>query len=384
LPIESNYADLNLANNWAGWAADIGEPGFSQTMASDSACGSFTQAEANTVIKQLQTEWNDVAVVDSFIADLQKPLVDSQGNATQIAAITEAVDNDLATSSAHTTVDGKAIASDMLWLISGLPGGDEISGPLNVLAAGLALADATNNNSSGVNLPDDQIATTGADLGNQLEEQYTTSIAGLGNIGSILVSDWTKLQDAAQNAADSPGSAADWSFTDKQLSQTANALLLSTRRTAYQTLFPLNYSLYRLRNGDDSLQSPSQYTCAEFQSGDYQNIWINTWQPFTSVQPYGSFQAQSTGGTTEQWTFAAPTPDVTAGANRAQMPTASLLSLMFGPPSDSVQTGPLFTQLQFAVDTYQDAGQKTTTITHYGNSSGGASSKDFCKAVSTD
>ena len=276
MPIESNYTNLNLESNWSGWASEIGEPKFYRTLTSDSACGSFTQSEADTVIKQLQNEWNDVAIVDTFIANLQKPLVDSQGNATQIQSITEAVDNDLATSSAQTTVDGKAIVSDMMWLVSSLPGGDEISGPLNVLAAGLGLADDANNTDSGVNLPDDQVATTGADLGNQLEEQYTASIAGLGNIGDILVSDWTKLQDAAQNAADSPGASADWSFTDRQFSQAANVLLLSTRRTAYKTLFPLNYTLYRLQNGDDSVQTASQYTCAEFQTNTEGTTEINT------------------------------------------------------------------------------------------------------------
>ena len=96
---------------------------------------------------------------------------------------------------------------------------------------------------------------------------------------------------------------------------------------------------------------------------------------------------QSTGGATEQWVFAAPNPDVTEGANRAEMPTASLLSLMFGLPQsgDTVQTGPLFTPLQFAVETYEDGG--TTAVTHYEDSSGGisnVSSKDFCKVVSTD
>jgi len=69
LPIESNYTNLNLANNWAAWAGDIGQSAFYQTMTSDSACGPFTQAEAETVIKQLQTEWNDVAIVDTSIAD---------------------------------------------------------------------------------------------------------------------------------------------------------------------------------------------------------------------------------------------------------------------------------------------------------------------------
>ena len=392
MPIESNYTNLNLANNWAGWASDIGQPGFYRQMARDSACGPFTQADADTVIKQLQTEWNDVAIVDTFIANLQKPLVDSQGNATQIQSITEAVDNDLATSSAQTTVDGKGIVADMLWAVSSVPIPDDqtpqiFAGSMNILAAGLDLADATNNNDSGVNLPDDQIATTGADLGNELEAQYTTSIHGLGNIGDILVSDWTKLQDAAQNAADSPGAAADWSFTDKQLSEAADVLLLSTRRTAYETLFPLGYSLYRLQNGDDSLQSASQYMCAEFLTDTEGTSIINPWQPFLNVQqPSGSFQVRSTGGTTEQWAFAAPTPDVTTAANRAQMPTASLLSLMFGPPQsgDTVQAGPLFTPLQFAVQTYHDGGKNTTTITHYYDSTGGwsnVSSKDFCKVV---
>ncbi|MGO9976901.1 MAG: hypothetical protein ACLP01_29705 [Solirubrobacteraceae bacterium] len=394
MPIESNYPNLNLESNWAGWASDIGQPSFYQTIANDSACGLFTQAEAEPVIKQLQTEWNDVAIVDTFIADMQKPLVDSQGNPTEIQSITEAVDNDLATSSAHTTVDSKAVASDMLWLVSSLPGVDAISGPLNVLAAGLGLADDYNDNDSGVNLPDDQIATTGATLGAQLEQQYKTSIGGLGSIGDILVSDWTKLQDAAQNAADSPGAAADWSFTDKQLSQTANVLLLTTRRTAYETLFPLAYYLYRLSAGDapGSANDLTSYTCAYFEihvhSGSTYSYTVSTWLPFAGVPTEGGVEVAVSGdGALEQWAYA--TSDDTFvhshGAN-GQFPGATLLSQLFDTPqNDPIQTGPLFNPLQFAVETYDNATTNTETVTHISqsvanSSGGGASSKLVCQA----
>ena len=89
----------------------------------------------------------------------------------------------------------------MLWLTSSLPGFDEVAEPLNVFASGLALADGVTNSSSGANLPSQQVTTDGTGLAATLEQQYTTSIQGLGNIGDILVSDWSKLQDAAQNAA---------------------------------------------------------------------------------------------------------------------------------------------------------------------------------------
>ena len=55
-----------------------------------------------------------------------------------------------------------------------------------------------------------QIITSGADLGVKLESQYTTMIDGFDQVGNILVSDWTKLEDVAQNAADTTNAAADW------------------------------------------------------------------------------------------------------------------------------------------------------------------------------
>jgi hypothetical protein len=373
MPIESNYQDLNLVNNWSGWASDIGTQSFYQAMTQDSGCGAFTQADATTVIKQLQTEFNDVATVEALIANLQKPLVDSQGNATQIQAITEAVDDALATSTAQTTVDSKAVASDMLWLVSSLPGVDAISGPLNVMAAALGLADDYNNSDSGVNLPDDQIATTGAELGDQLEEQYTTTIHGLGNIGSILVSDWGKLQDAADSAANSPGAAADWSFTSDQLSKSANVLLLSTRRTAYETLFPLAYHLYRVSAGDapGSAQDLASYQCGYFQihvsSGSSYYYTVSTWLPFAQVASGGSMPVTvSADGTTEQWAYATADDDfVHSHGSSGQFPSAGLLGQLFSTPqNDPVQTGPLFDPLQFAVETYNDATTNTEAVTH--------------------
>jgi hypothetical protein len=384
LPIESNYTNLNLANEWSGWAAYIGEASYYQTLTGDSNCGPFTQSDFDAVITQLQTEWNDVALVDSLISSLQTPLLDSQGNATQIASITNTVATDVDSGSQETTVDGLGLTSDMLWLASSLPGLDEISGPLNVFAAGLGIADGMTNSSSGANLPSEQVTTTGTGLAATLEQQYTTSIQGLGNIGDILVSDWTKLQDAAQNAADTQNAAADWSWTNQQAIAATDQLLVSARQTAYEKLFPLNYSLYRLAAGTAGQQSATAYTCAQWITGPYTSQ-LNTWQPFTNAADQGSFTASVIPGQQEQWVFAGEDQSVLTSGGDAQVPGQTVLNGLFGPPQDGdIQTAPLFNPLQFAVEAYQDANTKTVEVTHYHDSAGGpggGSSDDFCKIV---
>lgn len=381
LPIESNYANLNLANEWSGWAAYLGGAGYYRTLTSDSNCGPFTQADFDAVVKQLQTEWNDVALVDSMISSLQTPLIDSQGNATQIASITSAVATDVDSGSQQTKVDGLGLTSSMLWLTSSLPGFDEVAEPLNVFASGLALADGVTNSSSGANLPSQQVTTDGTGLAATLEQQYTTSIQGLGNIGDILVSDWSKLQDAAQNAADTQNAAADWSWTNKEAIAATDQLLVSARQTAYEKLFPLGYSLYRLTAGVAGEQSASQYTCAQWLTGST-TTELDTWQPFSGVQGLGSFPTSALPGQQEQWVFAGPDQSVLTSGGLAQMPGQTVLSGLFGPPQDGdIQTAPLFNPLQFAVETYDDGNTNTIEVIHYHDSASGGSSNDFCKVI---
>ena len=111
------------------------------------------------------------------------------------------------------------------------------------------MASDLNNSPSGANITEQTVTTTGANLGNTLEQQYSTDILGLSEVGDLLVSDWTKLQDAAQNAGDTANAAADWSWNTRQATLASNQLVLAARRQAYRTLFPLAYPLWRVSAG---------------------------------------------------------------------------------------------------------------------------------------
>ncbi|MGO9901299.1 MAG: hypothetical protein ACLP0J_16800 [Solirubrobacteraceae bacterium] len=76
-------------------------------------------------------------------------------------------------------------------------------------------------------------------------------------------------------------------------------------------------------------------------------------------------------GTTESWVYAVPQSGLDK-ADPLRYPTQDLLNAMFvTPQSDPYQTGPLFTPLQVAVETYNDGTTNTISVTHDHFSVGG-------------
>ncbi len=396
-PIEANYTNQNLINNWAAWASTIGGAGYYDTLSGYKDCGSFTRPDFNEVTDQLRSEWTAVPRVWGLIADLQKPLLDSQGNAAEIGSIAAEVNEDVGTGSQPVEYDGWEIASNLLLLVASIPEIDEVAAPLEFMSAGIDLATSLNQNPDGSNAQDD-VRTTAADLGASLARKYTADIVGLDETGDILVSDWTKLRLAAQNAANLTNAAADWSWTSADAKKATDQLLVATRQLAYTTLFPVRYHLYRLQAGaaagSVNPQDVTSYSCSYFDgyadpnTGDWIYTGAKTWRPFGSAAQFGSVGVTVSGaGTAEQWAYA--TSDdrfVQDKDHAAQLPSAKLLGLMFKTPTDDAyQTAPLFDPLSFALDAYANATANTETVTHVNDSvqkfGGGSLSTNLkCKA----
>jgi hypothetical protein len=120
-PIEANCTNRNLVGNWAAWASDIGAASYYDTLSGYGDCTSFTRSDFNDVTGQLRSEWTAVPRVWGLIENLQKPLLDSSGNAAEIGSIAAEVNEDLGTGSQSVEYDGWEIASNLLLLVASIP-----------------------------------------------------------------------------------------------------------------------------------------------------------------------------------------------------------------------------------------------------------------------
>jgi hypothetical protein len=393
-PIEVNYTNQNLAGNWAAWASTIGGSGYYDTLSGYKDCGSFTRPDFDEVTGQLRKEWSAVPRVWGLISDLQKPLLDSQGNAQEIGSVAAAVNEDVGTGSQSVQYDASDIFSNLLLLVAAPL--EEGAAPLEFLSAALDLTSSLDQNSDGSDAQEN-VRTTAADLGASMAHKYTADIVGMDETGDMLVSDWTKLQLAAQNAANLTNAAADWSWTSKQAEQATHQLVVAARQLAYTTLFPVRYRLYRLQagaaSGSVNPQDATPYTCAYFDyhasSGSVYTYTVGTWRPFAASVPQlgGAGVTASGAGGVEQWAYASADGRFVQNKQfSGQFPSAKLLGLMFKTPTDDLyQTGPLFNPLSFALETYANGTTNTTTVTHVNstvhNSSGSPVSTNLeCKS----
>ncbi|MFZ0044078.1 MAG: hypothetical protein WAK93_22405 [Solirubrobacteraceae bacterium] len=392
-PIQDNYTNQNDVEDWAAWAGDLYTSRLSyQTLTSaPDSCTGFAPAELADVVAQLDREWNAVPMVWKLIGNMQAPLIDTQGRAPEVASVADDVTGSVQASSS-VSYDPLAIGEDALWILSTVPGVSEVADPLNFLAGGLGLASDLNagtdgsDDLSGIRIGADQLAT-------RLQSDLERSISGLSSEGDILVSDWTKLQAAAQNAGNTTNAAADWKWQTPDYTEAANGLLLATRRQAYQTLFPGEYQLYRAQAGaaansvDPNDVTP--YRCDYFtRTGPVDSPTVGTasWYPFKDVPRFGGAAPVVSGeGTVEQWVYAGYNDGFLTNENvTPKLPSEDLLQKMFTDWTDQNgdQQPPLFNPLQFAVETYDSAGINTKTVTHvYMSASGGntAHTNYFCQ-----
>ena len=372
-PIESNYTNQNDVNNWSGWAAALYTSRLNyQALTSPPAnCTGFSSTDLTAVRDQLNREWNAVPAVWAFINNMQKALINSQGNASQITTVANDVNASVQASS-QVTYDQAAILSDMLWVLSTIPVVNGVADPLNFLAGGLGIVSDLNVGTGGSDQMAD-VTTFVPQLASTLQSNIQQSIEGLNSVGDMLVSDWTKLQTAAQNAGNTTNASANWSWQTQDYTDAATGLLVGVRRQTYQTLFGSTYDLYRVTPGDvpRSLLADdvTPYQCVTFGAqGDLGELIKIPWQPFSRVQRFGGAAPIVSGeGSFEQWVYAGPDNGfLKTSAATAQLPGESLLANMFTPWTDDnkVSHPPLFNILQFALETYANATTNTQAVTH--------------------
>jgi hypothetical protein len=381
-PIESNYTNQNLADgqSWTTWDATIKEQGYYQTLSSFTDCGAFTQSDFSEVEAQLNREWTAVPLVWGLISHLQSAFANDQGSGDSIQQIASRIAEDIASSSQPVSYDGNAIAGDLFAIFSTLPGASEYANVINFMAGGLALSSDLAKNRDGSDALA-TIRTTAADLATSLNTKTTDAINDLSNQGDLLVSDWTKLGAAAQNAQNLPNAAADWSWNTQTASNATKQLRRSTAQLAYQTLFPAVYKLYRVEAGTSTLNPTdiTAYTCTTFQTTSY--TFATTWKPFVGVAVQGSLAPVTFGESRQPWVYATTNHDFLAYPTaKGQFPNQKLLADMFtNPPTDSPDDAPLFNPLRFALEAYGDAQSSNVTyVTHTTYKVQPQSTNNFC------
>jgi hypothetical protein len=402
LPIESNYTNQNLKDNWAAWAATISDSGYSGVLAKDPGCGSLDPGAFTAVTQQLNDEFTDVTAVWRLIDNLQAALIGSQGTAFGIQSVANEVTSDVDTQSS-VSYNPAYLAGDLLFTVASAPGIDEsVAGAASLLAQLIGDGADVSDNPDGSSAIDTTVNLKASDFAQDLEDRYTTLVQNLSHEGDILVSDWTKLNDAYQNSK--TGGAANWTFSTNDFTKADNLLQLATRQQSFETLFPAAYSLYRLQAGDAAgsvdPQDATTYQCGELVrqsiSRGITKVVVNLWQPFTSLNQYGStsvtnpYADNTQDGleqlvTPEQWVYAGPDDSFLANTDNrsAVLPGQSLLSDLFvNPPPESAagSTQPLFNPLQFDVEAYDNATQNSTTVTHQTLTDSGASTNLICES----
>jgi hypothetical protein len=394
--IQDNYTNTNLVSNWAGWASTIQNTGYYNTLESYGDCSSFSQTDYTTVSKQLYAEFTAVPEVLNMVNNLEAPLVAAQGGTdTSIGQITDAVDKSVNDDDQAATYDLGGLSSNLLWMISGLPGIGEFADVANLLAGTMATLDSLNVQSDGTNETMEEIQAKGDELGSDIQARLTDSINNLNEVGTILVSDWTKLQDAAENAVASstdpnaaPNAAAYWGFTPAANAEAVSDLEVSAKRTAYEALFPAAYNLYDLSNigAPSTPVDPADYPCTIAQeNSEHTGTFLDNWTPFSSIPTnYDSQTPVVSGeGNKDGWTYAGADDDFLQDSSiYGSFPTQDLLDGMFTPYTVGSQTMPaLFTPLQFAVEAYGDASRNTTLVTHIKVNASKQSSDTGCLAT---
>lgn len=377
-PIESNYGNENLAGSWLGWVASIGagDPSFTKFTGytQTSSCQNFTRTDFDAVTGQLAQEWTAVGQVWTMIENMRSPLVDSQGNATEIGSIVSEINSAVSPggSSPPSHFNYQKFALKLVNLAGEVPEiGDFIKYPEVVLATGFKLVSKKAQNPDGSSAAAD-ISAPAAGLAAAVSESYTSQINGFEQIGAELVSNWAYLPIAAQNATDTKNAAADWSWTAAQGTAAANLLLAGVRQQTYETLFPIRYQLFRLDQGQgDFPASASAWTCDSIKQTQGLQIGykVVTATPFSSLAtPFGSLKAVvSGGGTAEYWVYATNNSWASQSLDattKATVPTSDVLNQMFSTQASTGFSRPLFNPLQFDLEAYGSTGAPGQEVAH--------------------
>jgi len=255
--IRASYTDLLLsASTWLSNLLNAQPP--ADCTGVNNPCG-FDSEDFVAVKTQLLQELNDLIV----LRRLQNAMVtEATDSMPEFRTILDTVsDNVLAnipvTTQVHiganTTRDALSLAGDVGGYAGLIP--DVGSGISATISTGIGLYNLLSDDGTTVNDPNgvsllqqEQDFAAISELDKLRQNQYTQSISSIGVAFSRIVSDWGRMQVAAEPIIDG-----DLQFDLQDLSSYLQAYKLSTTRSLYSTLMPLNYYAVHYRYADPGL-----------------------------------------------------------------------------------------------------------------------------------
>jgi hypothetical protein len=227
---------------WTKFADDWGN--YRQTVAGTTfvAGKGFTEADLVKVKTQLDSEIADVVQVQNLIGHLRHPFEVARGDSqVDLGKIGRDIRDAVAPPPASPTVspfDAIAAEFGVIGIFAEGPAGaaSQLASMTFALAGQLTQSD-------GEAVLDDEIKTKIDDLAVNMKQRYNTATSGVIALGRIIVSDYGKLQIAADKAR----SDGEWHWPADDANVT-NSLALGAKRWFYGELMPVAYRTWDLIN----------------------------------------------------------------------------------------------------------------------------------------
>lgn len=286
--IRQNYIDDPGGANWNTLAERLNNPAQENYVPCPNSPDGFTEADCTAVRAQLLKEFPDVASVVKMISDLQNTFGSGTGNLVNVADIAQHVENLVQppANAPDASIDPFGIAEGVFEVAEVVPGVSQIA---DLAVAGFTIAGAVESAKGGPDAGEpitNMIQTRADDLAAQLAAVYLQTQGNLDHMRDILLSDWGKLQVAAEKHADG-----EWDPTST-VNQDAltQALELATERQAYGSILPLAYSVYGLENQGNPVGNAGNLTANQFKGGcsDLPEFGLT---PFLHASPHGQYRA---------------------------------------------------------------------------------------------
>jgi hypothetical protein len=310
----------------------------------------FTEAQFVAARDELRDELHDVARTRGYLHRLASPFADGA-----LTSWAQAMDIAKEVYEASRAPDGSTAA--MRWIeftqiilkLLGPATAHVTPEIADLMELGVWLAGDKEDGAPG----DQEVRFEAVKLGNEFVEQVNNAVATYGQLGNIVVSDWTKLGEIGVHGGctpvDDPGCPAYLTLTDLDVKAASAAFYRGIQRIAYQTLVPIGFRIFQL----NQYPNPTNYPTRGYPSGDgSQAPAVSTYECsslFISPHPFDSNPAWPKDAQASVLQSLAPNPPYRKlsqwqtyvlapppGSSRyATAPPDTLLHKMFAPVSDS-------------------------------------------------